>query len=250
MASYGDFASIYDELMDETPYEEWVQTVTGILSEYGIEDGLVLDLGCGTGTVTEMLAARGYDMIGVDLSEEMLEVAMEKRVESGHDILYLCQDMREFELYGTIRAIVSVCDSINYLTDIEDVVQTFKLANNYLDPGGIFIFDFNTVYKYQEIGDSVIAENRENCSFIWENYYDDETHINEYEISFFIAEGDEGLFRKVEEQHMQRGYDIEEIKECLTRAGMIFERAIDADTREEVSDISERVLVVAREQGK
>ena len=108
----------------------------------------------------------------------------------------------------------------------------------------------NIFYPEKIVLTGGIAENRENCSFIWENYYDDETHINEYEISFFIAEGDEGLFRKVEEQHMQRGYDIEEIKECLTRAGMIFERAIDADTREEVSDISERVLVVAREQGK
>lgn len=250
MSSYEGFARVYDEFMDETPYKEWTDTVVDILKQHNIDDGLVLDLGCGTGTMTEMLATRGYDMIGVDLSGEMLEVAMEKRDTSGHDILYLCQDMREFELYGTIRAIVSVCDSINYLTDIEDVVKTFKLANNYLDPCGLFIFDFNTVYKYQEIGDSVIAENRDNCSFIWENYYDEENHINEYEISFFIAEGEDGLFRRIEEQHIQRGYELEEIKECLLKAGLVFEGAIDSDTGDEVTDTTERVLVVAREQGK
>ena len=250
MDSYNEFASVYDIFMDETPYEEWKDRIVEILRNHNITDGLVLDLGCGTGTMTELLAAEGYDMTGVDLSEDMLYEAMEKRTQSGQDILYLCQDMREFELYGTMRAIVSVCDSINYLTDINDVIQTFKLVNNYLDPNGLFIFDFNTVHKYKEIGDSVIAENREDCSFIWDNYYDDETHINEYEIAFFIAEGDEGMFRRVMEQHMQRGYELEEIKTCLEEAGLIFEKAVDSDTGAEVNELTERVLVVARESGK
>lgn len=248
--SYTDFASVYDTFMDETPYDKWKTQIVDILRDNNINDGLVLDLGCGTGTMTELLAREGYDMTGVDLSSDMLYEAMNKRAESGLDILYLCQDMREFELYGTMKAIVSVCDSINYLTDTEDLIQTFSLVNNYLDPKGIFIFDFNTVHKYKEIGDSVIAENREDCSFIWDNYYDDETHINEYEIAFFIAEGDEGMFRRVMEQHMQRGYELEEIKTCLEEAGLIFEKAVDSDTGAEVNELTERVLVVARESGK
>ena len=248
--SYTDFASVYDTFMDETPYDKWKTQIVDILRDNNINDGLVLDLGCGTGTMTELLAREGYDMTGVDLSSDMLYEAMNKRAESGLDVLYLCQDMREFELYGTMKAIVSVCDSINYLTDTEDLIQTFSLVNNYLDPKGIFIFDFNTVHKYKEIGDSVIAENREDCSFIWDNYYDDETHINEYEIAFFIAEGDEGMFRRVMEQHMQRGYELEEIKTCLEEAGLIFEKAVDSDTGAEANELTERVLVVARESGK
>ena len=119
------------------------------MKEYGISDGQVLDLGCGTGTVTELLADAGYDMIGVDNSCDMLEIAEEKKEKSGHDILYLMQDMREFELYGTVRAVVSVCDSVNYILEEEDLLEVFSLVNNYLDPGGMFIFDMNTHYKYE-----------------------------------------------------------------------------------------------------
>ncbi len=119
--------------------------------------------------MTELLAKQGYDMIGVDLSDSMLDIAMEKRAQSGHNILYLQQDMREFELYGTVRAVICLCDSLNYLLEEDDLLTTFKLVNNYLDPNGLFIFDFNTVYKYETvIGDNTIAENREDCSFIWE----------------------------------------------------------------------------------
>ena len=115
MEAYTDFALVYDTFMDNTPYERWCELIAGILKRNGIEQELVLDLGCGTGTLTELLAKEGYDMIGVDYSEEMLNCAMEKREQSGLSILYLLQDMREFELYGTVKAVVSVCDSLNYL---------------------------------------------------------------------------------------------------------------------------------------
>ena len=249
MEAYTDFALVYDTLMDNTPYEEWCNRVTSILKEEGIENNLVLDLGCGTGTLTELLARKGYDMIGVDLSYEMLARAMEKREQSGLSILYLQQDMREFELYGTVNAVVSVCDSLNYLLDEEDVIETFKLVNNYLDPEGLFIFDFNTVHKYRDmIGDTTIAENREDCSFIWENYYHDEEDINEYEVTFFIKEGE--FFRRFVETHYQRGYTIEQMKDFLEQAGMDFVFVKDADTWEAVTPDSERVCIVAREKGK
>lgn len=164
MDAYSSFASVYDQFMDNVPYEEWAEYLTGLLGEYQVHDGLVLDLGCGTGSLTEILAKKGYDMIGIDNSEDMLQIAMEKRADSGLDILYLLQDMREFELYGTVAAVVSICDSMNYLTDYEDLVQTLKLVNNYLDPQGVFIFDMNTVHKYRDlIGDRTIAEARAEC---------------------------------------------------------------------------------------
>ena len=250
MEAYTDFAEVYDTFMDETPYEEWCEFLVQILEEYEVPKGLVLDLGCGTGTLTEMLSKEGYDMIGVDNSEQMLAIAMEKRETSGENILYLLQDMREFELYGTVGAVISVCDSLNYLLEEDDLVQTFRLVNNYLDPQGIFIFDFNTVYKYQEvIGDTTIAENREDCSFIWENYYHEEEEINEYDLTIFVKE-ENGLFRKFEENHYQRGYCLEQMKIALGKAGMEFVKAIDADTHEEVTEISERIYCIARECGK
>ena len=142
MEAYTSFARVYDTFMDNIPYEEWCEYLTGLMREYGVRDGLVLDLGCGTGNMTELLAKAGYDMIGADNAEEMLEIAMEKRDKSGYDILYLLQDMREFELYGTVRAVISVCDSVNYITEPEELQEVFRLVNNYLDPKGVFVFDF------------------------------------------------------------------------------------------------------------
>ena len=253
MEAYTDFASVYDELMDNTPYGQWCDNILNVLGEYGISDGLVLDMGCGTGSLTELLAAKGYDMIGVDYSEEMLNIAFQKREKSGHDILYLNQDMREFELYGTVRAIVSICDSINYLLEDEDVVTCFKLVNNYLDPKGIFFFDFNTNYKYETIiGDRVIAETRDDCSFIWENFYDPEEMMNEYDLTVFVRENEEepDTFRRFQETHFQRGYTLEEMRGFIEEAGLVFLKAYDADTLEEVTPQSQRIYCVAQESMK
>ena len=250
MEAYTSFARVYDTFMDNVPYKEWADYLGKILKEYGIDDGLVLDLGCGTGNMTEMLASSGYDMIGVDNSEEMLGEAMEKRAESGHEILYLEQDMREFELYGTVRAVVSVCDSLNYITEEEELEHVFALVNNYLDPQGIFLFDMNTVYKYQTmIGNTTIAENRDEGRFIWENSYDEETGINTYELALFIPRED-GLYEKDEEVHYQRAYSLEKIKELIGKAGMELLAVYDAYTLEPPKEDSGRLTFVVREHGK
>ena len=275
MEAYTDFASVYDTFMDETPYEEWAEFLHELIKEYGIskpnckdkedakekqateqdalesEKNLVLDLGCGTGTLTELLYRKGYDMIGVDFSQEMLNIALAKKEKSGSDILYLCQDMRELDLYSTIGTVISACDSVNYLLEEEEIIETFRLVNNYLYPGGVFIFDFNTVYKYEQvIGDTTIAENREDCSFIWDNFYHEEECINEYDLTIFVKEGKEGLFRKFTETHYQRGYTLEEIKSFVKKAGLEFVKAIDADTHKAPKATSERIYIIAREQGK
>ena len=273
MEAYSDFAEVYDELMDDTPYEAWCEFLMGVFQRYGVDDvsktadsgetaaepmdqnlrqerNTILDLGCGTGTLTELLARRGYDMIGVDNAEGMLRIAMDKRERSGLDILYLLQDMREFELYGTVGAVVSVCDSVNYLLTEEDIVQTFERVNNYLYPQGLFIFDFNTVYKYAVmIGEATIAENRENCSFIWENYYDPEEMLNQYDLTLFIRQKG-GLYKRYEETHFQRAYSEEQIRSLVKEAGMELLRICDADTGQEPSETTERIHVIAREHGK
>ena len=244
MEAYTGFAQVYDTFMDNVPYDEWGAYLVSLLKKYGVEDGLVLDMGCGTGAMTRYLDAHGYDMTGIDLSEEMLTIAKEK---SSPDILYLLQDMREFELYGTMRAAVSVCDSMNYILEEEDLLEVFCLANNYLDPGGIFVFDMNTPYKYREvIGNTTIAENREEGSFIWENCFDEESQVNEYALTLFIKEEDD-LYRKHEEFHYQKAYEPERVKELLEEAGLKVEAIYDAFTREPVREDSERIYFIARE---
>ncbi len=250
MEAYTSFAKVYDTFMDNIPYEEWSKYIIGLLKENHVDKGLVLDLGCGTGSLTQIMARAGYDMIGIDNADEMLDIAMEKKYESELDILYLLQDMREFELFGTVRAVISICDSMNYILEEDDLLQVFLLVNNYLDPGGIFLFDLNTVYKYEQIlGERVIAENRDECSLIWDNYYDKEECINEYDLSLFIKEEDD-LYRKFEETHYQRAYELETIKQLIEQAGMEFVAAYDAFTTNPPKADSERIYVMAREKGK
>ncbi len=250
MESYGKFASVYDMFQDNVDYRSWADYIIQTLAEENIRNGLVLELGCGTGTMTELLADAGYDMIGIDNSGEMLAEAMEKREESGHDILYLMQDMQDFELYGTVRAVISVCDSMNYLTEEEDLEYLFALVNNYLDPGGVFIFDMNTIHKYRDvIGDTTIAEDREDGSFIWENSYDPENGINVYELALFLPRED-GLYEKCEEEHVQRAYSRERICEMIRKSGMEIVAVYDAYTREPAREDSERLTFIVREHGK
>lgn len=245
MEAYTSFAQVYDMFMDNIDYEKWGEYLKGLLKENGVKDGIILDMGCGTGNITQILSAAGYDMIGIDNSQDMLNIAMEKRGDD-ESILYLLQDMREFELYGTVAAVVCICDSINYITSYEDLVDVFKLVNNYLDPGGVFIFDLNTVYKYEQIGDSTIAEDREESSFIWDNYYYEDEHINEYQLSIFI-EGEDKRYDKFSETHYQRAYTIEEVKKALKEAGLQFVISYDAFSHDDIKPDSERIYVIAKE---
>ena len=246
MEAYTSFAQVYDLFMDNVPYEEWCDYLEEQLHKEGIREGILLDLGCGTGKMTRIMAQKGYDMIGVDNSIEMLDIA---KAASEENILYLLQDMQEFELYGTVRAAYCACDSLNYITEEEELLKVFQLVNNYLDPKGVFIFDMNTEYKYRELlSDYTFAENREESSFIWENYFDEESGINEYDLTLFIKDGEQ--FSRFQESHYQKCYSIETILQLLEKAGMKVEGIYDAYTLEPPQEDSDRITIIAREQGK
>ncbi len=251
MEAYTGFASVYDRFMNEIPYEDWVIYLTELLKEYGISNGLICELGCGTGNITRRLAKRGYDMIGIDSSFEMLSLAREKESEKATEsILYLMQDMREFELYGTVAGFISLCDSMNYITKEEELEKVFRLVNNYLDSNGIFIFDLKTAYYFENVlGSSTFAQNEEDCSLIWENFYDTKTKLNEYALTiYYPTEPKQKLYERIEETHIQRAYSLEKIKELLVSAGMEFVTAYDALTKCLPSDTSERIYVIAKEK--
>lgn len=245
MDAYSGFAKVYDLFMDSVPYEAWSRYLIRMLEEHGIFDGLVLDLACGTGKMTRLLADAGYDMIGIDASPEMLMAAMEQEEEAS-GVLYLQQDMRGFELYGTVRAVVSICDSMNYITEEEELLAVFSLVNNYLDPGGIFIFDLNTISKYEALGGACICENRKEASFIWENDYDEDRQLNEYSLTFFVREED-GRYQKFQETHLQRGYAVEAVRSLLEQAGMEFVACYGDNSFLPPKDDADRIWLVARE---
>ena len=265
MKPYTAFAQIYDRCMDNVPYDDWAARIKEIFREHNVPDGgIVADLGCGTGEMSRRLRDAGYDVIGIDASEEMLSVAQDKEYDRlaemlGDDeeaelpedgrITYLCQDVREFELYGTVSAIVSVCDTLNYLMTEDDLRQTFRLVNNYLERDGVFCFDLKTPHYYGNVlGDSVRVEDYEDSTLIWDNSYDAQTGENVYRITMFLCEDDAGeRYIRSDEEHRQRAYTLERIKSLLAESGLVFTAAYDAYTAQPATEGSERFLIVARE---
>lgn len=247
MGAYESFASVYDLFMGDIDYDSWVEYIEKIWKKYNIDPELVCELGCGTGNITLRLAEKGYDMIGIDLSADMLSEARKKAAEQNAEVLFLLQDMREFELYGTVNSILCLCDSLNYITDDQDMQDVFDLVNNYLHPGGLFIFDLNTEYKFKEIyGENTFSEVDDDAVYIWENYYDEEEKINEYYLNFFVKNSG-GTYDRTQEEHYERAYSLDEIKNFIEKSGMRFEAAYDAFTFEPAREDSERIYVVARE---
>ncbi|MCR4694818.1 MAG: class I SAM-dependent methyltransferase [Pseudobutyrivibrio sp.] len=247
MEAYTSFESVYDRYMDNVPDDTWTANITTLSEKYNMPMEIVCDLGCGTGQITRRLAAEGYDMIGIDVSYDMLMEAQTH--EDSQGILYLCQDMRDFELYGTVGAVVSLCDSINYLRDRSELLTVCKLVNNYLDPKGLFIFDVKTRHFYEQLGSNTIAENREEGSFIWENDFDPETGDNAYFLTIY-EENEEGSFDRFEEEHLQHAFDVQEIKDVIKESGLELLEILDVATMSEPGEDSDRLYFIAREVTK
>ena len=250
MEAYTGFAEIYDRCMDNIPYDDWAANIRRILESHGIRDGIVCELGCGTGEMTGRLSDMGYDMIGIDMSEDMLMEAREKQYgrmeEGGADILYLQQDMREIELYGTVRAFVSICDSMNYLLGEDDLLKVFRHVNNYLDKDGLFLFDMKTEACFKALGDETRVEQFRDATVIWENAYRRRKKQNCYRLTMFLKERGNS-YEKIQEVHVQQAYSVKTVMRLLTEAGMEFVDAVDADTGLPAADESERILYIAKE---
>ncbi len=245
---YKNFADIYDALMYDVDYKGWADYVEEIFRRHGVRPGLVLDLGCGTGSFCIEMAARGYDMIGVDLSPEMLSCAKTKTVEKGLDILYLNQDMTDFELYGTVGAIVCLMDSINYITAKNSLKRLLKLVNNYLDPGGLFVFDINTRYKFEKVfGENVFYDVSDDVTYIWKNNYDGKRKVCEFDLTFFIKDGDRYI--RQDETHYERAYAQEEIKEMLGTSDLRLLEVCDELSFKAPCANSQRVFYTCRKPG-
>jgi len=243
---YGGFARMYDALMTDAPYEIWAAYIDGLLGEWfkgATDTPLVLDLACGTGNITLRLAKAGYDLIGVDASEDMLAEAQRKAYEEKAKILFLAQDMRELDLYGTIDAAVCVCDGMNYILTPEDLLTVFKRVRLFLNPGGVFIFDMNTEYKFKELlKDSVFEDQGNNGeSYVWENHYDPHTMINEYRMLFYtMGEGE-----PFTELHRQRAYPPADICNMLMEAGFSAVSMRDGYSGEPFKEDCVRVVFIA-----
>lgn len=242
---YTEFADIYDLLMRDTPYEEWADFYEDIFKNEDIKPSLVLDLGCGTGTLTEILSERGYDMTGIDSSLAMLNQAIIKR--RGNS-LYLNQDMTDFELYGTMEAIISSLDCINYITSEKDLTRVFSLVYNYLDYDGIFIFDINTTYKLEKIlGENTYTYDEDGIFYVWESFYKKDSRLCSFCLTFFLKE-DDGTYSRIDEFQTERAWGISEITKHLEESGFCDIKVYGDKTFSSPKIDEERVFITARKR--
>lgn len=245
--TYERFAYVYDELMKDAPYEKWLLILTAKLEQYGIDGRKVLDLACGTGEITVELAQHGFDVSGVDLSDEMLMVANEKAAKQGLSIPFFQQDMAELEGLGLYDCVTIFCDSLNYLREEADVLKTFTRVHDHLKEGGLFIFDVHSIYKMEEIfQNNTFAVSDEEVSYIWDSFPGEEPYSVEHDLSFFVRDDQSGLYDRFDELHYQRTYSIQQYKDWLLLAGFeTLEILADLEETPPVEE-TERILFVAR----
>ncbi len=241
MDSYGKFASIYDELMEDVPYSEIADIIDEKIKKYKVKNNIIFDLACGTGILTGMLGKKGYDMIGADASFDMLQKAMEKNPE----YLFLNQSMESFELYGTVGTIVSSLDSFNYLTEDGSLSRTLRLCNNYLEPDGLLIFDVNTEYKFRNVlADNIFTFDNEEIFYIWENNFSEEEKLCDFFLTFFMKEND--CYTRFDEVHTERVYGEDEIEKALNQNGFTVLEKLDGFTGRPAHSKSERIMYVCQ----
>ncbi len=244
MNSYTEFASLYDELMNDFDYESWANYIEMIFEKYGKAPKNLLEMACGTGNLSYFLAKRRYNLVCFDLSEDMLSKAY-KKLNRYKNVKLLELDMTDFNINKKFDSVISICDSINYLTDIDDLYSCFKNVYNHLDEDGLFIFDVNSYYKLKNIiGNNTFVEDRDDIFYTWQNYFDEETDICEFYLTFFKRQG-ENLFNRFDEEHHERAYKIESIIELLRKVGFKSIDYYNAFTFDNAGDKDERINFVA-----
>ncbi len=242
---YHILASCYDRFQ-EIDYDAFADYYQAVFRRFGLDPKLVLDLGCGTGNVTLPMAMRGYEMLGLDASEEMLQIASEKAKAAEQEILFLHQDMTSFELYGTVDAMVCALDGVNYLTEDGDLAAMLKLLHYYLNPGGILIFDINTPYKFRQVlnGKTFVYDEEDACC-IWENTFEEETQICYFDLTFFLKNPD-GTYTRQEEYQEERSYTPQEIQEIVKECNLDCLGVFDNLSFDPPKEDSERLFFVIR----
>jgi SAM-dependent methyltransferase len=247
---YGDFAYVYDLLMKDVSYPKWADYAEALFKKYCLKKPkLILDMACGTGNLTIEMAKRGYDMTGIDISIDMLSCAMEKSTQLGLSVLWVCQDMRSFELYGTMDAIICGMDGLNYIIDSTDLAKVFSLVNNYLDPYGIFIFDMSTPFKLEKtLGNNLFYEIHDNIAYLWENKFNKKDETCTLDLTFFINEY-EDMYRRIEEKQVQKAWHIDDVLSTLEKSGLEPLGVFDAFTENPPEKTSQRYFYIARKQG-
>ena len=244
---YDLLAPFYDSINSDIDYSLWADFIEKIIErECSVRPELLLDLGCGTGKMTLELARRGYDMTGIDISPEMLNVARERAESEELDVLWLCQDMTEFELYGTVDVALCCLDGINHLTDPSSLKKTFALVHNYLSPDGLFIFDVNGKHKFENIySDRAYVMEEDGAVCIWQNAYNDKSKICDFYITLFKEEED-GSYTRYDESERERMYTCRALKTALISAGFEFIGAYSDFDFSPATDASERIYIVAK----
>ena len=247
---YDLLAPFYDGINSDIDYSAWADFIEAVVARENPDKPrpeLVLDLGCGTGRMTLELARRGYDMTGVDYSPEMLDIARSEAEREGlSDILWLCQDMREFELYGTVDLAVCCLDGINHITKKNELSKVFSLVHNYLVPDGLFIFDVNGRHKFENIyADNSFVMEEDGGVCVWQNYYNPKSKLCDFYITLF-KECEDGRYERYDEVQRERMYRLTEIKKLLCDAEMEFVGAYSDLHFTPADDGAERIYIVAR----
>ena len=245
-SNYRFFAYYYDALTGNIDYRKRAEYFDSIIKKFGgKQGGILLDLACGTGLLSEEFAEMGYDVIGIDNSPDMLNEALDKKFESGHNIQYLCQDMRKLDMFGTIDVTISALDSLNHLESPQDLKQVFERVSLFSEPGGLFIFDMNTVYKHKNIlANNAFIYETENVYCVWENSYHEKN--NEVCINLEFFERDSEVYHRYSENFSETAYSLEYIDELVQNAGFEILAHYDDDSFEPVKDNSQRVIYVLR----
>lgn len=244
MESYSAFAEVYDYLMGDVDYEAWTERIERKMIELNFKPRFILDVACGTGNITIELAKKGYNVMGLDISQDMLTVAKNKAHEAGFKLDFLQQDMKRIEYTKRFDLILSICDGINYQIEDGDLDEVFESVHRHLAEEGYFIFDISSYFKISEVlGNNTFAENYDKVSYIWENYFAE--NLLEFDLTIFKKEGK--LFRRYHEFHTQRAYMISEIKEALEPYFELVE-VLDGDTYMELNGDSERISFICRKR--
>ncbi|WP_174730093.1 class I SAM-dependent DNA methyltransferase [Mesobacillus harenae] len=245
--SYGGFANLYDTLMQDIPYDDWVSLVMKQLETYQITGGRLMDLACGTGELSIRFAQAGFDVTGIDLSGDMLAIAQSKTADHNLSVQYFQQNMAELEGFDEHDIIGIFCDSLNYLEKESDIVSTFNGVFRHLRDDGLFIFDVHSLYKMNHIFmDETFTMKDENISYIWDCFPGVEPDSVEHDLSFFALDSSTGKYSRIDELHFQRTFSVERYSNWLEQAGFkVLEISADFESKVPEPD-SERIFITAR----